>query len=615
MRPLTLLLFLLATVHAIAQTDTSYHLLWYKGKKIKPNVLLTTKGDTIRFNPVSGELKVISKSGDGKRFDNMMLELNKTNQRIQQQVTRFAKFPKPVISYYAGAVQQSFTAVQEQYSRILSNVVLLPNLPTGSVITKPGVGGAAVEINIEEDFEETIRLFRQYYKDHANDNLKIVPVPPDYDYSYCFTCDEEGNNAFQHALETFREELTKGDKEMLEKAFLMARKAFYAYGEGKNLRRILREVEMMKNYVLDRVAFRVNTLLEKYIEDPSKTYAVLQVTLETDRIRQLLGREAEDDLIPDDYFDRAFLTVKNKMLRAAEERDYAIALNLQAILSLARTMQLRGIDTDDFLDKMIGFNQFKLNSNITGKIGDDRGYIAGHIRGDNWFAAIPDSSCKLRWVQTGPQIHQSTFNLLSAEFRGQAIDIPYVGTKNWISDIPLLRIDFCSTEQDSIIAYPFYPEGHKELWQFPPPMGVTNAAELRAVLLGCFMDIKQIKRDAQTMQNPQQVEKIKKEMMAQYEMMMKQTKDGKMPASGDMSLQTLSQYSNIQEITRKVTDMIHQKDPGRYVFQPTVHNKDKVIVKDKINGKELFPQNAATQYAWFHITLEHDPYGPYKLRL
>ena len=146
-------------------------------------------------------------------------------------------------------------------------------------------------------------------------------------------------------------------------------------------------------------------------------------------------------------------------------------------------------------------------------------------------------------------------------------------------------------------------------------MGVTNAQQLRAVLLGCFMDIQQMKQDAQTMQNPQQVEKMKKEMMAQYDLMMKQIKDGKMPASGDMSLQTLNQYNNMQEMKRKVTDMVHQKDPGKYVFQPTVQNKDKVIVKDKINGKELFPENAATEYAWFHITLEHDPDGPYKLRL
>lgn len=86
-----------------------------------------------------------------------------------------------------------------------------------------------------------------------------------------------------------------------------------------------------------------------------------------------------------------------------------------------------------------------------------------------------------------------------------------------------------------------------------------------------------------------------------------------MPASNNMNLQTLNQYNNIRKITGKVTEMVHRTDPGKYVLQSTVQNK--VIVKDKINGIKLFPENAATEYAWFHITLEHDPDGPYKLQL
>jgi len=190
-----------------------------------------------------------------------------------------------------------------------------------------------------------------------------------------------------------------------------------------------------------------------------------------------------------------------------------------------------------------------------------------------------------------------------------------VGTKNWNSDIPLIRVDFCLNSTDSIVAYPFYPEGdQQERWQFPAPMGVMAVSQLRAVLLGSFMDIEQLQRDVQQMKNPAEMEKVKKEMIAQYQEVMKYMNNGKVSAT-NMNLQSLNVHNNIQEITRRITDMVHQKDPGRYVFTPTVHNKDKLIVKDRLNGKELFPQNAATEYAWFHLTLEHDPDGPYKLRL
>lgn len=613
MRLLAMLFFLCAVFTVSAQTDTSYQLLWYKGKKIKPNVLLTTKGDTVRFNPSTGTIKVVGKSGTGKKFDQMLVEVNKTNQRIQQQVDRFSKMPKPVIPYLAKPVQASFQAVQQQYSKLLSNSIVLPDIPGTSKQT--GVGGAVLETTLEDEFEATIRSFRDYYRDHANDNLQNVPVPPSYDYRYCFTCDEAGNSAFEKAMERFREELTKGDGEMLQKALLLGRKAFYAFGEGEKLRAVNREMEMMTNYIFGRAEVRVAALIKQYMDDPDKTYAVLQVTLETDRVRQLMGHEDEYDPIPKDYFERAYFAVKKKFFQAVEERDYSIALNLQAILILERTMQLHGIPSDGFLDKMMGFNQFKLYSNITGKAGNEEGYIAGHLRGDNWFAAVPDSSCRLRWVQLGPLVHQSKFNLLSAEFRGAAMDIPYVGTKTWNSDIPLIRVDFCATSTDSIVAYPFYPEvDQQELWQFPAPMGVMAVSQLRAVLLGSFMDIEQLRRDAQQMKNPEEMEKVKKEMMAQYQQVMKHMNNGKVSPT-NMNLQSLNQHNNIQEFTRRITEMVHQKDPGRYVFTPTVHNKDKLIVKERLNGKELFPQNAATEYAWFHLTLEHDPDGPYKLRL
>jgi hypothetical protein len=34
-----------------------------------------------------------------------------------------------------------------------------------------------------------------------------------------------------------------------------------------------------------------------------------------------------------------------------------------------------------------------------------------------------------------------------------------------------------------------------------------------------------------------------------------------------------------------------------------------------LNGKELFPQNSATVYAWFHLKLEQDPNCPYDIHL
>ncbi|MEI9810883.1 MAG: hypothetical protein WDO16_25075 [Bacteroidota bacterium] len=105
MRPLVLSLLLFITCTVVGQADTSYQLLWYAGKKIKPNVLLTPKGDTVIYNPAKGEIKVVSKNGPGKKFDNMLAELNKTPQRAQQMVNRLSRMPKIMLPYYALTVR------------------------------------------------------------------------------------------------------------------------------------------------------------------------------------------------------------------------------------------------------------------------------------------------------------------------------------------------------------------------------------------------------------------------------------------------------------------------------------------------------------------------------
>ncbi|MEI9810887.1 MAG: hypothetical protein WDO16_25095 [Bacteroidota bacterium] len=104
-------------------------------------------------------------------------------------------------------------------------------------------------------------------------------------------------------------------------------------------------------------------------------------------------------------------------------------------------------------------------------------------------------------------------------------------------------------------------------------------------------------------------------MMAQYEQLMKNYKSGTITAPQNMSIMELGKYGSVQTANRVITDLVHVADPGRYIFKPVVHNKDKLIIQDKLNGKVIFPENTATEYAWFHLTLEHDPDGPYKLAL
>jgi hypothetical protein len=142
---ITLLSFCAIAVSAQV-TDTSYRLLWYKGKKIKENVLLTTKADTVSYNPSNGIIKVTSKAGRGKQFDDMLKELNKSPQRIREMVGRLmtgrTKDALPAVLYNVGS---AYNEIKEEYISILSNTFTIPEFKLPVVTTAARGHGPSIQ--------------------------------------------------------------------------------------------------------------------------------------------------------------------------------------------------------------------------------------------------------------------------------------------------------------------------------------------------------------------------------------------------------------------------------------------------------------------------------------
>ncbi len=606
-----LLSFCVFTVSAQV-TDTSYHLLWYKGKKLKENVLLTTKADTVNYNPAKGVIKVTSKAGRGKQYDNMLKELNRTPQRMQEMTNRVMKgLPKEAMPAILYNVRSAYTEVKDNYTALLDNTVILPEIELPEIV-KPVPGrGPSFDFDIEKeyDWEAVKKEFQDFIASHQN-KITSVPVPPRLEFAYCNNCDIERKGFYKTEMERFLKELV-GEKEraMMTKAFGVSRQAQLLLTKEK-ADVIQNEVNMIIQFIMDRHWVKINMLIEKYGDDPERCTAVLQAALSTDRQCQLMEFGGA---MPEGFIVHAFTTVINYFLKAFDEKNYPVALNLQMILDAERQMQLIGESMPETLvAKAFHFNQFKLNMNISAKVTGDGGYQLAQVKGDNWFSAFPDSTCHLIWVQVGPFINKTKVDLLAAELKGNGGEIPYVGTKIWNSDIPTIKIDFCRRDNlvDSITAYPFHPEGFKELWNMPR-MGPMNMALVSNVLVNCFIDVQRARQDAAKFKNAAIVEKLKSEMLAQYQQMMMNYKSGNWAMPERASLNELSSIARGQQNSNKISEIIHSANPGRYIFEPTVHNKEKVVLKERLNGKEIFPANSATEYAFFHLTLEHDPDGPY----
>ncbi|MFM9907799.1 MAG: hypothetical protein ACKVOW_00550 [Chitinophagaceae bacterium] len=191
---ISIMLYSLCTISVSAQlTDTSYHLLWYKGKKIRENVVRTTKGEIVNYNPSNRTLTVSSQSGEGKQMDGMLTEISKTTQRITEISIRLMKhLPKDALPVVLYNVSAACNQVNEEYRSALSAEINIPDfeLPEKNLSTH-GRGPSAEIYEITVDpIDKIIEEMQHYMNVHKEDKFTalLLPVPPTFDYTYCYSC-------------------------------------------------------------------------------------------------------------------------------------------------------------------------------------------------------------------------------------------------------------------------------------------------------------------------------------------------------------------------------------------------------------------------------------------
>jgi hypothetical protein len=600
------------------QPDTSYHLLWYKGKKLKANTLLTVKKDTVRFDPVKSILKVTHAAGNGKKLDQMLKEFDKTPQRMNEMAKRMqAGMPKTLVPAYVTTMQDAYSGVRAEFGSCLSNSIQLPVRTFSPPTASKGRGPSFINYEPEEDlFEVEMQKLLAYYEAHKNEKITFVPTPPRREFTYCAMSDKGIEEGYERDFEQFRKELLGKDAEIWQSMLELSRYSQIMLPDVDQLY-TNRRLDPLNELLLQRLYDRGVLLIKQFGDDPYRCWSLIKIILMIDRQLALIGWHEEQNLasLHWDLFEKALSSWKKMFEKAMQEYDYSVALNLHAILAIERMAQLHDLGTKLPLEKLLQFNRFKLNLHVSAKLQAKEGYQLTELEGDNWYSAVPDSTGKLVWILVGPLVNKITMNLKAAEFRGP-VDFPYIGTRKWEGQMPNIKLDFCNRQADTLDIYMFHAQGHKETWVFPKPQGAIDILVVSGILAATFLDVERINETKRKMQqDPAAVEKLKKEMMAKLEYMKKQgLLDMSVPNNGD-GLMRMSKTNELQRAVNDVLNQSRQYDPLKFVFTPQPHNRTPLIVQEKINGKELFPQNTATQYAWFHIKLEQDPNSPFPTHL
>ena len=601
-------------------TDTSYTLLWYKGKKIKPNVLLTPGKDTVRYDPAKSIVKRSSKTGHGNQLDKMLAELDKTPQRMNEMISKVkAGMPKTVQPYYATIIRESYTHVQREFSPALSNTLEIP----ATVFAEPaaiatGHGPSPIDYEPgEQTFDEAMQEVLGYYEQHKNEKITFVPTPPRRELNYCSMKDKNLDAAWDRDFEQFRSALAGRDEAIFRLSLKLYHHAEVLLDDAGRLDTD-KKLAPVTAMLLQRQHDKALLLVNQFGDDPYRCWAVFKITLLIERQLALVGWY-------DDHAGEPFTVwlIMQKALhawaalfeKAMQEYDYSIALNIQAILSMERMAQLHNLDQKMPVNKLLQFNRFKLDMHVSSKLSVNGGYQLAELKGDNWFCALPDSTGRLVWILIGPLVNKVSMQLTAAEYRGK-IDFPYIGTRQWETQLPKMKLDFCGQQKDTLDVYMFHAAGFKETWVFPKPQGAIDIIIVPGILSSTFMDVERIKKTRDELKaDPAAIEKMKKEMLAKLEQMKKTGSLTPVANNGAMNMNRLAAMAEIQKMSNEMRQHSKQYDLFKFVFSPKPQNRTRLVLQEKLNGKELFPQNAATEYAWFHLKLEQDPNCPFEIYL
>ncbi|HEX2629223.1 MAG TPA: hypothetical protein VHM26_09430 [Chitinophagaceae bacterium] len=619
---ITLLAGILFSTLMIAQqpsADTSYRLLWYKGKKLMPNVLLTMKKDTVRYDRIKSIVKVTHAKGNGQQLDLMLEEFNKTPQRMNETAKRMlAGMPKTLAPAYINVMQDAYSSVQKEFGPCLSNTLEIPSVPFSKEVQTARGPFVSYEL-FDQTFEEAVQEVMNFYEQHKSEKITFVPTPPRREFTYC-TMDDEGVEVrYERDFEVFRKELMGKDEAIFQLILRLSRCAELLMDENTRLQ-VNNQLIPVTNMLLQRLYDRSVLLNKQFSDDPHRCWSLFKILLMIERQLALLGwfDEHNSSSVLADFLENAMRTWASMYEKAMQEYDYTVTLNINAILGIERISQLHDLKTRMPVNKILAFNRFKLNMHVSAKIAAEGGYQLCELEGDNWFSALPDTAGKLQWILVGPLVNKITMNLKAAEFRGK-IDFPYIGSRKWESQLPKIKMDFCNEGDDSLDVYMFYVNDHKETWVFPKPQGPINILIVSGILQGTFMDVERIRETQQKFkQDPAMIEKMKKDALARLEKLKQYggfPKD--IPNDGSYEV-TLPRMGSINDMQRQINDWMNKSkeyDPTKFEFKPHPHNRDRMILEEKLNGKELFPQNSATEYAWFHLKLEQDPNCPYTVQL
>ena len=592
----------------VAQTvDTSFILLWYKGKKLNDTILLTPSGQTVTYRPSKGNANVTTPPKNDifnnvkKSIDNIEQRKTAISRRIvtSQHGTLLAGFVfhvnRSLDQAAARAEKLTTTTVQfvdEEFTRPPPEAFQRTDIPR----------------EVEQLYLEVMTLTNAIRQDPFP---PTPPPPPSMSPDYCFPCDAQRQAVYKRDSIAFMSIMAE-EQAALQKALVVLRFLLqydlYSInepppGDKERMSRMDRDIREAMPVLFRHIGRKLHMAWTTYSSDPTKIMFLVDVCSAHIRQQQLTGFP----IFPgfpnvQALIKRSVEAGRETFAEAMSKRDYRILLNINWVCELFAMPEMFGMELKEFeygIENIININKFKVTVHAKSKLHKEEATMGATMYGESVFGAIPDSNCILKWVLLEPDSSKMLYKLEEASMQLRDKKPSYIGTRKWKSYPADFRLDFCKEEKDTAMLFGFFPfEGQEEWVVDGKSTGV--AAIVSTVFTTSFMDIKRLKAMAA---DPNLQARMHDEMMKKYEEFKKNFQGNKDPSK--MTPQEMEQMTRAMTSAREMKSILHPMLPTSFLLRGKLKNNAPVIFDQKLNGKELFPENDSIAEAILTLKIEH----------
>jgi hypothetical protein len=610
---LTTSVFVFFTNISLAQkADTSFRLLWYKGKKINDTTLVRKTGETITWSPTTGNVSVGYPAGGepNASFRNGLAQLEASKieaDRIIASSTPDGSMRSPGV---VAEMNRAFDHAAADITRLIQNEFSTgpsPELEYGNKLQKRI---RELPVKVRQEYEEVI----EYLNKRDQGNAFAIKQPPSINFEYCYTCDSAKQKKFDDESSAFANSFISEEKAHFDKAIHVMRFiGLMQSPSGSDSLFTLKIIEDM-NHAMEVISKKIEKkcidVWNTYKNQNEKVPFLVQFLMSNEKLMALQGISTLPEYPDPGELSRRLFDAVLKIVKEAEaSSNYKILLNEGEILYLFKFAEMIGITQEVFREGIAEYmtiSRFKVTVDAEAKIEGNGVSQMAKLHYEGPFDAHIDTKngkCELRWSPYGIDTAKGlVFELREIEMKVPKQTITYYGTRDFSSRRPTIKLDFCDGSDNEIIFYPFFPIDGTELWKignvenYPHPLVNTT-------FLICFLDQEAMRKKAEEFKDTANISAWQKQLTETYQ---QKIIPNVSVLGKDVADMLPKDYEKGEELM-KATDEIIQKDRSPvYFFQVKgkLKNNSHVIFDEVLDGKNV-SHYANIVFATFHVKIEH----------